>query len=652
MITPSNYAQKVADLKRYATLYYNNETPEISDADYDRLYQDVKHFETQNPLLADPSSPTQTVGSPLPKSDAQFQHPSRMHSLQNLFNKDDLAAFIKRIQKEIPDETIPISIEPKIDGLAVAIHYKQGNLSVAATRGDGQTGEVITQNIKTIQSLPQKLTEPLDIEVRGEVFMRKSTFEKWADTFANPRNAAAGSLRQLDASITAERGLDIFIYQGVGSTKKTHTDTITYLKQLGFPTIPLPKPYNSVDDLFDACLELEKNRHTFDYDIDGAVLKVNDLSLHDQIGYTMKAPKWAMAYKFKAESGVTTINDITVQVGRTGVLTPVAELTPIKLGGATISRATLHNNDEIERLDIQIGDDVQLERAGDVIPKVKALSKKGATRRPFTMPNTCPVCNGTVHHDSEAVAHKCINPTCPAQVKGQLTHFASRKAMDIDGLGIQLVDQLVEEGLVKQVVDIYHLSKEQLLSLDRMAEKSVTNLVSALETAKTKPFAKFLYALGLPYIGERTAEILAEAYGTLDALSNAKIEDLIAIDSIGEKTAEMLVSTLRNPDFQSLLTAFKAVGLDPKNEIKALNSERLLGKTCLCTGSLSRPRPEIEETLKSHGAKIVSSVSKKLNYLIVGDNAGSKLEKAETLNEKGAEIQIMTEDQLDMFLSE
>lgn len=652
MISHSNYQENVEKLKAFAELYYNSDTPAISDADYDRLYQDIKQFETQNPLLIDPSSPTQTVGSPLPENSKQFTHPSRMHSLQNLFNHDDLDAFIKRMQKEVPEQEIELSLEPKIDGLAVAIHYQNGKLQIAATRGDGSTGEVITDNIKTIKSLPKQLSEPITLEVRGEVFMRKSTFKNWRDTFANPRNAAAGSLRQLDASITAERNLDIFIYQAIGTNKTTHTDNIAYLKTLGFPTIPIPKTFYTLDELHAACTQLEADRHSFDYEIDGAVIKVNDMTLHDHIGYTMKAPRWAMAYKFKAESGTTTINDITVQVGRTGVLTPVAELAPIKLGGATISRATLHNNDEIERLDIQIGDLVTLERAGDVIPKVTALAQKGQSRRPFNMPNTCPVCSGPIHHDPDAVAHKCINPTCPAKLKGQLTHFASRKAMDIDGLGTQLVEQLVDAGLVTTVVDIYHLNEAHLLELDRMAEKSANNVLNAIQNSKSKPFAKFLYALGLPYIGERTAQILADEYGNIDTLSNAQIDDLIAIESIGDKTAELLLKTLNTADFQQLITAFKAIGLNPQNKPQERTSTKLEGQTCLCTGSLSRPRPEIEEELKSHGAKIVSSVSKNLDYLIVGDKAGSKLQKAETLNEKGAQIKILSEEQLQTILDQ
>ena len=364
----------------------------------------------------------------------------------------------------------------------------------------------------------------------------------------------------------------------------------------------------------------------------------------------MKAPKWAMAYKFKAEQGSTQINDIQVQVGRTGILTPVAILEPVQLGGAKISRATLHNMDEISRLDIQIGDTVTLERAGDVIPKIRERHQEGAHRQPFEMPSHCPVCDGPIVHHEDDVAHYCTNPNCSAQVKGRLQHFVSRKAMDIDGLGQQIIEQLVDEGLVTSLVDIYHLKAEQLLNLERMGEKSVTNLLKAITNSKEKSLAKFINALGLPNVGERTAEILAEEFGSFNALTNTTVETLIEIDSIGEVTANELMDTLQSPSFQDLLSDFKNVGLDPKQEKAEIIESILNGKTCLCTGSLSKPRSEIEAELKARGAKIVSSVSKNLNYLIVGENAGSKLSKAETINKKDPIITILTEEELEALL--
>ncbi len=650
MLTHSDYLDLVQQLKHNADAYYNSTTPNISDSEYDKLYQKAKVFEEANPLLIDPSSPTQTVGSPLKENTKQFQHQSRMPSLQNLFSKDDLDAFYKRLLKETETPTIDLSVEPKIDGLAVAIHYKNGKLDVAATRGDGQTGEVITDNIKTIQTLPHTLDKPLTIEVRGEVFMRKSTFTQFESEFANPRNAAAGSLRQLDPEVTRKRQLDIFIYQGLGLESSTHQETIQALKTLGFPTIPTPTVSSDPEQIHDLCQNIESTRYDVDYEIDGAVIKVNQLSLHDQIGFTMKAPKWAMAYKFKAEQGTTQINDIQVQVGRTGILTPVAILEPILLGGAKISRATLHNMDEISRLDIQIGDTVTLERAGDVIPKIRERHQKGTNRKPFKMPSHCPVCGGPIVHHEDDVAHYCTNPNCSAQVKGRLQHFVSRKAMDIDGLGQQIIEQLVDEGLVTSLVDIYHLNTEQLIKLDRMGEKSVSNLVKAINSSKEKPLSKFINALGLPNVGERTAEILAEEFGSFDALANTTIETLIEIDSIGEITATELIDTLQSQSFQKLLTNFKNVGLDPKQDKAEIIESILTGKTCLCTGSLSKPRSEIEAELKARGAKVVSSVSKNLNYLIVGEKAGSKLSKAETINKKDPIITILTEEELEALL--
>ena len=490
-MTHDKYLKLIETLKHHANLYYNQDAPEISDYEYDRLLHEAIAYETENPLLARPDSHTQRIGGTVLDKFEPFKHPTKLPSLGNVFNKDELIAFTQRVEKGLDLQETQYTIEPKIDGLAVALYYENGKLKVGATRGDGSTGENVTNNLKAIKSVPQTLSEPITIEVRGEVYMRKSQFATLADQFANPRNAASGTMRQLDSSVVASRNLDILIYQGTAPGIESHSEMMAYLKKLGFPTNPDLHVCNTAIELHQRAQELEAKRQTYDWEIDGAVIKANRLDHQDILGMTIKAPRWATAYKFAAEEGTTRLLGISVQVGRTGVLTPVAELEPIKLTGVTISRATLHNIDEIARLDIQIGDDVTLLRSGDVIPKIIRRAKRHPDSRPFIMPTSCPVCDHPVMRAEGEVATKCVNIMCAARIKGQLSYYASRSAMDIEGLGESVVDQLVDDGLISRISDLYTLNKNQLLEVERFGEKSADNLLNALEESKAKPLSSF-----------------------------------------------------------------------------------------------------------------------------------------------------------------
>ena len=643
MLNHNDYSSLIEKMNTYAEAYYKNDAPLISDAEYDQLYRQLLQFEDENPLLIDDNSPTQRVGDKVLDTFAPFQHHSTLPSLSNVFNQDELQAWWDRIQKTENNPDLAFTIEPKIDGLAVAIHYKNGVLDVAATRGDGKTGETVTANIKTIQSLPHKLSQPITIEVRGEVFMRKSQFDTISDQFANPRNAAAGSLRQLDPTIAAERNLDIFIYQGIYESISNHNDMIQFLKELGLPVIPDITCVNSVAELEEFAHNLYEKRHTLDYEIDGAVMKVNSFSIQKDLGSTIKSPRWAMAYKFAAEQAITTLEDIIIQVGRTGVLTPVGVLKPVKVGGVTVQRATLHNMDDFERKGINIGDDVVIERAGDVIPAIVRLEKAANNGTAFIMPKSCPVCNGDVEKIDGEVAHRCSNYNCSAQAKGRLAHYVARGAMDIDGFGSSLVDMLYDNGMCRSIIDIYTLDQEILATLERLGEKSAENLINAIEKSKTQPLSRFIFGLAIPFIGKRAAEILAETYRSIDNLLLAKEEELLNIYEIGEKVAASLLATIKSQDFISMIHTLKELGINPI--VSEASSSKLTGKTFLVTGTLPNlKRQDAEAMIKDNGGKVLSSVSKNLHYLVVGDNPGSKLEKAEKLIEKGIPLTILDEN--------
>jgi DNA ligase (NAD+) len=636
MISHERYLQLVDELNEHSRRYYDEDTPIISDAEYDREYRHLEEFEAAFPLMARADSPTRRVGGTVSRELEQFTHSTRLPSLGNIFNDEELAQFYDRIQKEINDTDMEFTVEPKIDGLAVAIHYEQGKLVAGATRGDGLTGENVTANLKTIKSLPLVLKAPVDIEVRGEVYLRKSVFESMKSDYANPRNTAAGALRQLDSKVTASRQLDIWIYNGIYPGIKTHFEMMAYLKSLGFPVIDDITLVTGIEQISATCHGIFNQKSNYDFDIDGAVIKVNLLGYQEELGYTAKAPRWAMAYKFESETAVTTLEDIIVQVGRTGILTPVAILKPVKVSGVTVNRATLHNLEDIERKGIKIGDEVLIRRAGEVIPEVISAVSTDASHRVFVMPTDCPICGSHVTQVEGEVAIRCTNRRgCPAQLKGAILHFASRKAMDIEGLGDKLVDQLVDLHIVKSLSDIYRLDLTTLSHLDRMAEKSAKNVIMAIEKSKTQSLGRFIFALGMPFIGERTSDVLADRFETMDALFLATLDDLIAVKDIGEKTAVSLVDSLSDADFKADVEMMFALGVTPQHAITDVIEGPLTGRKFLITGTLSSmSRGEAEKRIVALGGEIAPGVSATLTDLIVGDKPGSKVDKVAKLNAK------------------
>lgn len=648
MISHQEYVSLVHELNRYAYEYYTLDAPTVSDSEYDSKYRLIEAFEEANPLLVNVESPTSRVGGRPLEAFSQFEHPTKLSSLGNVFDAEELVLFIDRVYKGLVNEKkVEFTVEPKIDGLAVALYYKKGLLKVGATRGDGFRGENVTQNLKTIRSIPHTLKEPLTLEIRGEVYMPRSVFNQLEGQFANPRNAAAGSLRQLNSAVTAQRNLSFFAYQVYGSDCSTHYESLMLAKRLGFEVAsPFSEGCFIASESVSCIQEIEKIRDNFDFEIDGAVIKVNRFDWQEKLGYTTKAPRWAIAYKFAAEQAVTRLENITVQVGRTGVLTPVAILHPVKVGGVMVSRATLHNMDDVLRKGVKIGDDVVIQRAGDVIPEIVKVSRTQSHHKAFVMPTCCPVCNGIIVQFDEEVAYKCVNMACVAQVKGRLEHFVSKKAIDIDGLGKQLVSVLVDEQLLKTPLDIYKLRYDQLIGLDRMAEKSVTNLLDSIETSRSTTLPRFIYALGIPFVGEHTAELLADLYPNFEDLLETTYDQLIEIYEIGDKISESLVRTFKEVEFVKMIRLL----LDEVTfKEKVVSSSILEGQSFLVTGSLSLfSRQEAHQKIKANGGRLVSSVSKNLTVLVVGDNPGSKLSKAEKINELGGSISIMNEDE---FLS-
>ena len=631
-----NYKALITKLNRHAHLYYVLDKPEISDFEYDQLYRQVVEFEQKHPDKIDPSSPTQRIGDKALSKFEAFTHRFQLPSLGNVFNVEELTAFYDRVDSK------SFTIEPKIDGLAVALHYKEGRFHVGATRGDGKTGENVTSNLKTIRSLPLVLSKAVDVEVRGEVFIRKSVFESMKDQYANPRNTAAGAVRQLDPKLAAEKHLDIFIYQGLYPNLATHFDMIAFLKELGLPVIPEIHRASTLDEIIHACKIIEKKKASYDWMIDGAVIKVNDFARQEELGFTAKAPRWAVALKFETEKAITKLLDIVVQVGRTGVITPVAVLEPVQVAGVTVQRATLHNLEEIQRKGIKIGDRVMIQRAGEVIPEVIKAFETFPSSREFKMPKHCPTCHAAIIKEEGEVAHRCPNPHCPDQQKGRFIQFASRDAMDIEGLGEKLVDQLVDQKLVQSYADIYKLTKDQLMALERMGDKSAEKLVQAIHASKTKSLARFIYALGIPHVGKQSAEALAQIFTLNDLLSGVSEEALSEVPDIGPVVSASIVKTLEllKPDIRQLI----ALGLAPATE--QITTGRLTGKTFLFTGTLEHhSRPQAEELVKKEGGKIASSVSKNLSYLVVGDSPGSKLDKAKKLK-----IAILNETEFENLL--
>lgn len=638
-------------LAQYDYEYYVLDAPSVPDSEYDRLYRELVDLERQFPQLVTPQSPTQRVSGTANQAFASVTHRQAMLSLNNVFSEEELAAFDKRVREGLGLEQIAYAVEPKFDGLAITLTYEHGNFVQGATRGDGFSGEDVTHNLRTIKTIPMQLhTEkpPALLEVRGEVLMFKQDFlalnqkqeEAGEKTFANPRNAAAGSLRQLDANISAQRPLRFFAY-GLGVSDgapvfNNHQHAMDYLQSLHLPVCDLREVVRGMGGLLGFYEKILQMRESLPFDIDGVVYKVNDFSAQQELGFVSRAPRWAVAHKFPAQEALTVVEDITVQVGRTGAITPVARLKPVFVGGVTVTNATLHNLDEVTRKDIQIGDTVIVRRAGDVIPEVVSvvLERRPANTRKFVMPTTCPECDShIIKPEDEAVARCTGGLYCPAQRKQAITHFASRRAMDIEGLGEKLVDQLVEAGLVHTLADIYQLTLEQLSNLERMAEKSAQNILDALEASKNTTLARFIYALGIRNVGEATAKDLAKHFGNMSALMQADIERLLEVNDVGPIVAQSIVNFLGELHNQTVISALITAGIHwPETDGQARNDGHLIGKTFVLTGTLpSLSRDAAKALIEEAGGKVSGSVSKKTDYVISGSEAGSKLEKAQSL---------------------
>ncbi|HHU69696.1 MAG TPA: NAD-dependent DNA ligase LigA [Thermoanaerobacterales bacterium] len=643
-------------------LYYEQDSPEISDAEYDALMIELERLESEYPEFITSDSPTQRVGGkPLDKFKT-IVHSSPMLSLANAFNEGEIREFHRRVTSAVGN-SVDYVVELKIDGLAVALTYEHGKFVRGATRGDGVVGEDITQNLKTVRTIPLKIdleNVPL-LDVRGEVYIPKKAFEKLNSErekmgmplFANPRNAAAGSLRQLDPKVTASRPLDIFVY-GIGYIEgiqiNTHLQMLEFLRELGFRVNPNISVFDNIDDVIGFCNEWTEKRDELPYEIDGIVIKVNSLRDQIKLGNTSKSPRWAVAYKFPAEQKTTIIKDIIVRVGRTGVLTPTAVLEPVRLSGSTVSKATLHNEDYIREKNIKIGDTVIVKKAGDIIPEVVevVLDKRKGTEKDFIMPDKCPECGSDVVRFEGEAASKCTGVACPAQLKRGIIHFASRDAMDIEGLGPAVVNQLVEKGLVKDAADLYFLKTDDLVSLERLGEKSARNLVGFIERSKKNPLAKLIFAIGIPFVGSRTAKILAEHFQDLDKLTKASYEELIAIPEIGSKIAQSIITFFKQDQTKVLLEKLKRAGVNTQSlKTEQRKEDKLFyGLTFVLTGTLEKyTRKQAQEIIESLGGRVSSAVSSKTDFVLVGSDPGTKLEKADKLG-----IKIINEEQFESML--
>lgn len=634
------------DLTEHNRRYYEEAAPTIPDQEYDALYRELGELEERYPQFASPDSPRRQVGGKPLGAFQQISHQVPMLSLDNTYSEDEVRDFYTRLQKLLPGETIPVVIEPKVDGVAVSLLYEAGALKYAATRGDGTVGDDITQNIRTIRSVPHRLkgSAPVRLEVRGEVFMNKTGFEKLnaqrteegLPTFANPRNAAAGSLKQLDPAIVATRPLGVVFY-GTGAVEgialEKHSGLFPLLRKLGLPTSEKTWEASSAEETIEAIRGLDKIRRDFAYQTDGAVVKVDNFAQRARLGYTSKSPRWAIAFKYEAEQVETRLLDILIQVGRTGVLTPVAALEPVFVSGSTVSRATLHNEEEVARKDIRIGDTVVIEKAGDVIPAVVKVRQdlRGGLERKFTMPVKCPECASAVVRDPEQVAIRCVNSACPAQVRRRIEHFAARGAMDIEGLGEAMVTQLVKASLVNDVGDIYRLDEEQLSQLERMGKKSVANLLAAIKRSKTQPLWRLIFGLGILHVGETSSRQLARHFGNIERMRDATVAELQRINDVGEIVGASIRQFFQEPHNRALMAKLEAAGVRPPAEPEIENASSITDSTFVITGTLSQPRDEMAELIIRAGGKVSGSVSKKTAYLLAGEEAGSKLEKAKKL---------------------
>ncbi|WP_207736422.1 NAD-dependent DNA ligase LigA [Fusibacter ferrireducens] len=649
-------------LEQHNYNYYVLDKPEITDSEYDALMKSLKALEAQYPEYDSPLSPTKRVGGEVLEGFTKITHEMPLLSLDNAFNAEDLREFDKRVKKEVSGD-VSYVVEFKIDGLTVALKYVESNLVTGATRGNGVVGEEVTNNVKTIKSIPLKLKteEAVDLVVRGEVFMPKQGFQKLneaqilmgKEAFANPRNAAAGSLRQLDSKIAAARPLDIFVFEVISSSQNlsltSHFESFEKLKAMGFKMVT-PVKYDDIESVIQYCNQMIDERHQLPFEIDGLVIKVDDFEQRRHLGVTSKSPKWAIAYKFPAELAETVISEIRVQVGRTGVLTPLAEFNPVKVAGSIISRATLHNKAYIAEKDIRVGDTVYIQKAGDVIPAVVSvkLDQRPESAQAYEFPTKCPICETAVIQIEGEAAVRCPNEECPAKIKRKLTHFVSRSAMNIDGVGESVIDTLLENDLIESIPDLYCLSekKEALIAIERLGEKSVENMLKAIEESKQNDLYRLIHGLGIPLIGEKAAKSLAQHFGSLTKLLEADFETLRNINDFGDKMAYSLLNTLSSSDFRLQIDRLKALGVDLKSQ-QTIDQEGVFsGKTVVVTGTMQKyTRDEIKSIIEAQGGKASGSVSKKTDMVVAGENAGSKEEKAKSLG-----IRIISEAEFEELL--
>ena len=654
------------DLRKHEYLYYVLDEPEISDVKFDRMMEELQRLESANPELIAPDSPTQRVGGAPRKGVETRQHSPAMMSLDNTYSMEELDEFDRRVRELAGRDRIDYVTEQKFDGLSISLVYAGGVLARGVTRGDGTTGEDVTANVRAIRSIPlrvdsaelKKLRLPPDFEVRGEIIMPLRAFEdlnqrqeeQSGKIFANPRSAAAGSVRVLDPEITRARRLDFYAYlllAGGRVPTRLHSEALESLRKLHFRVSPDRRLCHSLDEVKKFIDSWEGKREKLPYEIDGIVVKVNEIAMQQELGFTSKAPRWAVAYKYPARQETTVVKDVNFQVGRTGTLTPVAMLEPVEVGGVTVSRSTLHNMDEIERLGLRIGDTVIVERAGDVIPHVINVVKEGNPRREIVVPEQCPECGGKIHKDPEEVAYRCVNASCPAKRRESLLHFAGRHAMNIDGLGEKIVDQIVNKGLVKDFADLYELKLEDVAALDRMAEKSAQNLMEEIKASKNNSLARLIYALGMRFVGERTGQLLADHFSSLPKLAEAGVEELVEVPEVGPKVAQSIADFFSEPANQKLIERLKDEGLRMTEKRQAPEDMSLAGKTFVFTGALARrSRDEGGAEVMRHGGKVSGSVSKLTDYVVVGADPGSKHAKARSLG-----VTILNEDDFEKLLA-
>lgn len=667
------YTKLRSEIEYHNNLYYNEDNPIISDMEYDFLIRELKELEQKYPELLEynkngENSPTEKIGGTASEKFSKVRHRVPMLSLSNTYNISEIEDFDKRVKKIILAENIEINskeleyiLELKLDGLSISLIYENGMLVQAVTRGDGQVGEDVTENIREIPTIPKKLKENISLEVRGEIILPISSFnrinqereDEGEDVFANPRNAASGTIRQLDKTIVAERGLDCYLYYLVNAENygiKTHLESIEYIEKLGFKTTKIFEKYTDFKKLEEAIDKWHDDRKKLDYETDGLVIKVNNFSLYETLGYTTKSPRWAIAYKFPAEQVKTKLMDVTFQVGRTGVITPVAELEAVNLSGSVVKRASLHNFDEIRRKDIKIGDNVIVEKAAEIIPQVVNVVFDDRTGKEIEIqePANCPVCNSELAHEEGLIALKCHNPLCPEKVKRQIAYFVSRDAMNISGLGDKIVEKFIELGKIKTIVDIYSLKeyREELENLEKMGQKSVDNLINNIEASKNRDFSKVLYALGIPFVGKFNANLLTKNFKNIENLKNQSIENLLAVKGIGDKVAIAVNTFLNNENNWKIITDLQNIGLQfaiNESDLKEIADNPIKSKNFLATGKLQKyKRNDIKDIILSKGGNYLSAVSKNLNFLIAGEKAGSKLEKAEKLG-----IRVLTEEEFE-----